>query len=50
MKAAKQCEDAIAVSGAYDGDATMLQVATNMNQTTRALLSVMRESSREKEH
>ena len=47
MKAAKQCEDTIAVSGAYDGDATMLRVATNMNQTTRALLAVMREKSRE---
>ncbi len=49
MKAAKQCEDAIAVSGAYDGDATMLQVATNMNRTTRALLAVMREKSHEDE-
>lgn len=49
MKAAKQCEDAIAASGAFDGDATMLQVATNMNRTTRALLAAMREKSRETE-
>lgn len=48
MKAAQQCEDAMAVSGAYDGDATMLRVATNMHDTTQALLTVMRAKSREK--
>ncbi len=49
MKAAQQCEDAVAVSGAYDGDATMLRVATNMHDTTQALLTVMRAKSREKD-
>ena len=48
MKAAKQCEDAMAVSGAYDGDPTLYRVATNMNGTTRSLVVVMREKTREK--
>ena len=48
MKAAKQCEDAMAVSGAYEGDPTLFRVATNMNETTHSLVVVMREKSREK--
>ncbi|MCY3791442.1 MAG: hypothetical protein OXH63_21930, partial [Gemmatimonadetes bacterium] len=34
MKAAKQCEDAMALSGAYDGDATLLRVAEGVARTT----------------
>ena len=49
MKAAKQCEDAMAVSGAYDGDPTLYRVATNMNETTRGLVVVMREKARGKD-
>ena len=49
MKAAKQCEDTIAVSGAYDGDATLYRVATNMNKTTQGLVVIMREKTPEKD-
>ncbi|MCY4505583.1 MAG: hypothetical protein OXG35_01280 [Acidobacteria bacterium] len=48
MKAAKQCEDAMAVSGAYDGDPTLFRVATNMNETTDSLVVVMQAKTREK--
>ena len=48
MKAAKQCEDAMAVSGAYDGDPTLYRVATNMNETTNSLVVVMQAKAREK--
>ena len=47
MKAAKQCEDAMALSGAYDGDTTLLRVAEGVERTTHSLVVVMREKSRE---
>ena len=49
MKAAKQCEDAMAVSGAYDGDATLLGVAKNMGRTVDGLIIVMQNRSPEKD-
>ena len=49
MKATKQCEDAMALSGAYDGDATLLRVAEGMERTTHSLVVVMREKSREED-
>ncbi len=49
MKAARQCEDAMAVSGAYDGDPTLYRVATNMNETTHSLVVVMRAKTRQKD-
>ncbi len=48
LKAVKQCEDAIAVSGAYDGDPTLYRIATNMKETTHNLVVVMRDKLREK--
>ena len=48
MKAAKQCEDALAVAGVYDGDATLLRIARSMNDTTSSLVVVMRNKAGEK--
>ena len=42
MKTAKQGEDAMALSGFYDGDATLFRVAEGLSKTTRSLLVVMR--------
>ena len=49
MRAAKQCEDAMAVSGAYDGDPTLLGVAKNMSRTVDGLIVVMHKRSSEKD-
>ncbi len=49
MQAAKQCEDAMGLSGAYDGDVTLLWVAKGMRDTTRGLVVVMREKAAEKD-
>lgn len=43
MLAAKQGEDAMSLSGYYDGEPTLLHVADGLRQTTRSLLVVMRE-------
>ena len=43
MKAAKQCEDANALSGGFDGDATLLKVADGMQRTVRSLNAAMRD-------
>jgi hypothetical protein len=45
MKTAKQCEDAMSLSGFYDGDATLLRVADGLSRTTRSLLVVMRDKA-----
>ena len=45
MKAAKQCEDTMSLSGFYDGDATLLRVADGLTKTTRSLLVVMRDKA-----
>lgn len=42
MTAAKQCEDVLGLSGAYDGNGTLLKVAENMHRTVRALVTAMR--------
>ena len=49
MKASKQCEDAMALAGAYDGDGTLLRVAEGVERTTHSLVVVMREKSHEKD-
>ena len=49
MQAAKQCEDAMGLSGAYDGDAALLGVAKGLRETTRGLFVVMREKAAEKD-
>ncbi len=43
MKAAKQCEDATALSGGYDGDPTLLKVAEGMQRTVRSLNVAMKD-------
>ena len=48
MKAAKQSEDAMGLSGFYDGDATLLRVADGLSRTTRSLLVVMRDKAEKK--
>jgi hypothetical protein len=48
MTAAKQCEDAMGLSGFYDGDATLLRVADGLSKTTRSLLVVMRDKAESK--
>lgn len=48
MKAAKQSEDAMGLSGFYDGDATLLRVADGLSRTTRSLLVVMRDKTEKK--
>ena len=49
MKAARQSEEAMAASGSYDGDPTLLRVATNLKETTHGLVVVMQEKSRKKD-
>lgn len=43
MKAAKQCEDANALSGGFDGDATLMKVAEGMQRTVRSLYVAMKD-------
>jgi len=43
MKAAKQCEDANALSGGFDGDLTLLKVAEGMQRTIRSLNAAMKD-------
>ncbi|MDA8120861.1 MAG: hypothetical protein M0Z85_12680 [Gammaproteobacteria bacterium] len=43
MMAAKRCEDVLGLAGAYNGEATLLNVAEGMQRTTRALVTTMRE-------
>jgi len=43
MKAAKQCEDANALSGGFDGDQTVLRVAEGMQRTVRSLYVAMKD-------
>lgn len=43
MKAAKQCEDATALTGGYDGDPTLLKVAEGMQRTIRVLNVAMKD-------
>jgi hypothetical protein len=45
MLAAKQCEGTMSLSGYYEGNATLLQIAEGMNKTTRTLLVVMRDKA-----
>jgi len=47
MRAAKQTEDALGLAGAYDGDATLMRVAENMNKTTRSLVAAMKAKNEE---
>ena len=49
MKAADQCEGAMALSGNYDGDKTLLRVAEGIESTAHGLVVVMREKAREKD-
>lgn len=43
MKAAKQCEDANALSGGFDGDPTLLKVAEGIQRTVRSLNAAMKD-------
>lgn len=43
MKAAKQCEDANALSGGFDGDQTLMKVAEGMQRTVRSLYVAMKD-------
>lgn len=43
MNAAKQCEDVLGLSGAYDGDPTLMFVAGGLQRTTRTLVTAMKE-------
>jgi hypothetical protein len=43
MKAAKQCEDANALSGGFDGDPTLMKVAEGMQRTVRSLNAAMKD-------
>lgn len=43
LKASRQCEDANKLSGHYDGDATLLQVADGMQKTVKSLVVVMKD-------
>ncbi len=43
MKAAKQCEDANALSGGFDGDPTLLKVADGIQRTVRSLNVAMKD-------
>jgi hypothetical protein len=45
MLAAKQAEEAMGLSGHYEGDPTLLRVADGLQKTTRSLLVVMREKA-----
>ena len=49
MKAARQSEEAMAASGSYDGEATLLRVAVRLEETTHGLVVVMREKSSRKD-
>ena len=49
MMAAHQCETAMALSGAYDGDETLLRVAKGLESTTHSLVVVMRDKLQEGE-
>ena len=49
MKATRQSEEAMAASGSYDGDPTLLRVAINLKETTHSLVVVMQEKSRKKD-
>ena len=48
MNAAKQCEDVLGLSGAYDGDPTLMHVAEGLQRTTRALVTAMKEQVEKK--
>jgi hypothetical protein len=48
MLAAQQCEEAMGLSGFYDGDATLLRVADGLSKTTRSLLVVRRDKAENK--
>lgn len=43
MKAAKQCEDANALSGNFDGDPTLMKVAEGIQRTVRSLYVAMKD-------
>lgn len=46
LKASKQCEDALSLAGAYDGDdSTLFKVAEGMQRTVRSLVVAMKEST-----
>ncbi len=49
MKAARQSEEAMATSGSYDGEPTLLRVAVNLKDTTHGLVVVMQDKSRRKD-
>ena len=48
MNAAKQCEDVLGLSGAYDGDPTLMHVAEGLQRTTRTLVTAMKERLQKK--
>ena len=48
MKAAKQSEDAMSLSGFYDGDETLMRVADGLSRTARSLLVVMKDKAEKK--
>jgi len=48
MKAAKQAEDAMSLSGFFDGDGTLLRVAEGLQKTTRSLVVVMKDKAEKK--
>jgi hypothetical protein len=43
MRAAKQCEDANALSGGFDGDPTLVKVAEGLQRTARSLNAAMKD-------
>lgn len=45
LKASRQCEDANKLSGYYDGDGTLLQVADGMQKTVKSLVLVMKDKA-----
>jgi hypothetical protein len=45
LKASKQCEDALSLAGAFDGDATLLKIAEGMQRTVRSLVGAMKEGA-----
>lgn len=49
LKASRQCEDANKLSGHYEGDHTLLQVADGMQKTVKSLVIVMKEKVRAEE-
>jgi hypothetical protein len=49
LLASRQCEEAMKMSGHYDGDRTLLEVAENMQRTTKSLLVVMKDKLVEKD-